>query len=228
MIKVEKPATSGMRETLFILWVVAGLVSLYPAAAHLGTGFPVFTVIWLVVPLIAMLRWRNAALVGFRMVPGRLFWGTTAINLGLLLLVIALFEPWTHAYRTLVREAIRGDATFGWLAHYNPPTGWLLMFIFSGLVTIFAEELFFRGWLLQLVKRRWGRWPAILLQALLFTLLQAIPAFFLSPVQALVWIGVYSFLGVGLINGWSASRTDSIWPGLIAATLMNLIVIMLM
>ena len=108
-----------------------------------------------------------------------------------------------------------------------PLAGWLMMFLFSGLVTIFAEELFFRGWLLQLLQRRWSRWPAILLQALLFALLQAIPAFFLSPVQALVWIAAYSFLGVGLINGWAASRTNSIWPGLIAATFMNLIATML-
>ena len=91
--------------------MVAGLVSLYPVATHLETGFPFFTVIWLVVPLIAVLRWRNAALVGFRTVPRRLFWVTTAINLGLLLLVIALFEPWSHAYGTLVREATKGDTT---------------------------------------------------------------------------------------------------------------------
>jgi len=228
MIKVEKPPASRIRDVLFVLWVVAGLVSLYPVATHLETGFPFFTVIWLVVPLMAVLRWRNAALVGFRTVPRRLFWVTTAINLGLLLLVIALFEPWSHAYGTLVREATKGDTTFAWLAHYNSPTGWLLMFLFSGLVTMFAEELFFRGWLLQLLLRRWNHWSAILLQALLFALLQALPALFLRPVQALVWVGAYSFLGVGMINGWAASRTKSIWPGLIAATLMNLIVVMMM
>jgi membrane protease YdiL (CAAX protease family) len=211
-----------------VLWVVAALVSLYPVAAHLGAGFPFFTAIWLVVPLIAVLRWRNPALVGFRAIPPRLYWVTATTNLGLLLLVIVLFEPWSHAYGTLVREAIRGDATFAWLSHYNSPTGWLLMFLFSGLVTIFAEELFFRGWLLQLLLRRRSRWFAIFLQGLLFALLQALPALFLSPVQAVVWVGVYSFLGVGLINGWAASRTQSIWPGLIAATLMNLIVTMVM
>jgi membrane protease YdiL (CAAX protease family) len=228
MIKTEKPPASSIPNTLFLLWVVAGLVSLYPVAVHLRAGFPFFTLIWLVVPLAAVLRSHNPALVGFRMAPARLFWGTAAINLGLLLLAMVLFEPWSHAYGTLVREAIKGDATFAWLARYPSPTRWLLMFIFSGLVTMFAEELFFRGWLLQLILRRRGRWFAIVLQALLFTLLQALPAFFLSPVQALVWVVVYSFLGVGLINGWAASRTNSIWPGLIAATFMNLIVTMLM
>ena len=224
---MNKPPVFSIRDFLFILWVIAGLISLYPVATHLEAGFPFFTVIWLAVPLIAVLRWHNAALVGFRTAPGSLFWVTTAINLGLLLLVIALFEPWSHAYGTLVREAMKGDATFAWLAHYNSPTSLLLMFLFSGLVTIFAEELFFRGWLFQLLLRRGGRWSAIFLQALLFALLQALPAFFLSPAQALVWVCVYSFLGVGLINGWAASRTYSIWPGLISATLMNLIVTMM-
>jgi hypothetical protein len=46
----------------------------------------------------------------------------------------------------------------------------------------------------------------------------------LNPVQALVWVGAYAFLGVGAINGWAAARTGSIWPGAIAAPLMNLIV----
>lgn len=72
-----------------------------------------------------------------------------------------------------------------------------------------------------------NRWLAIALQGLLFALLQALPASLLSPAQALVGVGAYSFLGVGLINGWAAARTRSIWPGLIAATLMNLIVTIL-
>jgi membrane protease YdiL (CAAX protease family) len=111
------------------------------------------------------------------------------------------------------------DVTFAWLVRYEGAAGWLLMLLTSGLVTIFAEELFFRGWLLQLLLRRMSRWPAILLQAALFALPQALPASLLSPVQALVWVGAYAFLGVGVINGWAAARTGSVWPGAIAAPL---------
>jgi membrane protease YdiL (CAAX protease family) len=41
------------------------------------------------------------------------------------------------------------------------------MVLFSGLITLFGEELFFRGWLLQLFCKRWGTSWAIILQALL-------------------------------------------------------------
>ncbi len=227
MIESSMQHRWSARETVFILWVSAGLASLYPVATYLGSAFPLFTAIWLVVPLIAVLRCRDASLAGFRTVPRRLLWISAGVNLAILLLVIAVFEPWSGAYGTLIREAVKGDVTFAWLVHYRPPLSWLLMFVFSGLVTIFAEELFFRGWLLQLLLKRMKGWLAITLQALLFALLQALPALFLSPVQAAVWVGAYSFLGVGLTNGWSAARTNSIWPGLIAATLMNLTVTIL-
>ncbi len=224
MIERKKQPALGIQEAELILWVAAGLASLYPVAAHLNATFPFFTVVWLVVPLGAVLRSRSASSSGFRAVPGRLFWMTTAANVGLLLLVMALFEPWSAAYGTLVRQAVKGDTTFAWLALYPSPAGWLLMLLFSGLVTLFAEELFFRGWLLQLLLKMVNRWLAIVMQALFFTLVQALPALFLNPVQALVWVVAYSFIGVGLVNGWAAARTSSIWPGLIAATLMNLVV----
>ena len=43
------------------------------------------------------------------------------------------------------------------------------------------------------------------------------------PLQAVVWIVVYSWLAVGVVGGWAAARTRSIWPSLIAATLTNLV-----
>jgi membrane protease YdiL (CAAX protease family) len=91
---------------------------------------------------------------------------------------------------------------------------------------MFAEELFFRGWLLQFMVKRIPVRKALLLQAFLFTLPQAIAAVFLRPIQAYVYI-IYSFIAVGLIGGWSAWKTKSIWPGLITVTLMNLIFVML-
>ncbi|NLF64190.1 MAG: CPBP family intramembrane metalloprotease [Chloroflexi bacterium] len=219
--------TWGRRETFFALWVVAGLVALYPVAAHLQASFPIFTVVWLGVPLLAVLRGRDAGRAGFRPVAGRLLGPVAALNLGLLLLVMLLFEPWSGAYGSLVGEALESDPTFAWLTRYDAPAGWLLMWLFSAVVTIFGEELFFRGWLLQGLLRRTGRWRAILLQAALFSLPQALPALVLSPVQAAIWIGAYAFLAVGVVNGWAAARTGSIWPGVIAAPLMNVAVTLL-
>jgi membrane protease YdiL (CAAX protease family) len=179
--KKESDSGWGLRETSFTVWVGLALASLLPVAAYLDATLPVFTVIWLIVPLVSVLRARNAERVGFGAVALRELAIMAGLNVALLLLVMAIFEPWSDAYGTLVREAIAGDPTFAWLHRYQSPSGWLLMFIYSATVTIFAEELFFRGWLLQWLLQRMGQWRAILLQAALFAVPQALPALFLTP-----------------------------------------------
>jgi membrane protease YdiL (CAAX protease family) len=66
-------------------------------------------------------------------------------------------------------------------------------------------------------------WAAILLQAALFMLPQAIAALLLPPLQGLLYAVFYSWLAIGVVGGWAANRTGSIWPSLISATLCNLI-----
>lgn len=96
---------------------------------------------------------------------------------------------------------------------------------FSGLVTIFGEELFFRGWLLQALRQRMNKNLAILVQAVLFTVPQALAGLLLAPVQGVVYVVIYSLVAVGLVGGWAASRTRSIWPSLASATLWNALLI---
>jgi len=50
-------------------------------------------------------------------------------------------------------------------------------------------------------------------------------ALMLSPVQAVVYAIGYSWLAVGVIGGWAAARTQSIWPSLAASTLWNVVMI---
>lgn len=102
------------------------------------------------------------------------------------------------------------------------------MFLYTTLITIFAEELFFRGWLLQWLGKRMPPLWAIILQALLFSIPQAIVALFLSPTQAVVYLAFDTFLAIGVIGGWAAWRTRSIWPSLITATLMNLVMVLIL
>ena len=203
----------GKAEFVLAIWAGSALVILVPAMRFLQAAFPVFTVIWLVVPLVVLMRSREASRVGFRRISWRAFWTTTALNLGALLLVTLLVEPWSHAYRSLVKEALAGtppDTTFAWLVRFTGWRGWVGMLLFSGGVTIFAEELFFRGWLLGWLQRRMGKWRAIALQAALFTLPQLLAALLLSPLQGVVYAVVYSWLAVGVVGGWSAARTRSI------------------
>jgi membrane protease YdiL (CAAX protease family) len=90
-------------------------------------------------------------------------------------------------------------------------------------VTIIAEEMYYRGWLLQLLQRRLPTSAAIIVQAVLFTLPQGIAALLLAPLQGVLYAVVYSWLAVGLVGGWAAARTQSIWPSLTAAVLFNFI-----
>jgi hypothetical protein len=64
---------------------------------------------------------------------------------------------------------------------------------------------------------------AIVLQAAAFTLPNGIVALLLPPLPGVVYAGVYAWLGVGVVGGWVAWRTQSIWPSLVAATLWNLL-----
>ena len=171
-----------------------------------------------------MLRTRDAGNVGFRPVPWALLLKTTAINLIVLWGLMALFEPWSHIYRTLIRETLANphpDTTFAWLVRFEGAPAWTGLFLYSGLVTLFGEELFFRGWLQQQLERRLARPWAIALQAALFSIPQLLVTLLFPPLQSVLWIVVYSWLAIGVVGGWSASRTRSIWPSLIAATLTN-------
>lgn len=220
------PRHWGRRETLFVCWIVLALISLPLVAGALDAAFPVFTVIWLAVPFVAVLLSRDAGRVGFRAVPLRELAWVTAVNMAIVLAIFVLIEPWSHTYSRLlelVRASTPADTTFAWLMRYEGVVAWGGLVLFSGLVTMFAEELFFRGWLLQLLLRYFARWWAIVIQAALFTLPQSLVAFVMVPTQGLVYVFVYSWLTIGVVGGWAAARTKSIWPGLLTATLFNVL-----
>jgi membrane protease YdiL (CAAX protease family) len=101
------------------------------------------------------------------------------------------------------------------------------MFLFSGSVTLFGEELFFRGWLLQFLRKHWGTTWAIIIQALLFVIPNSLVALVLPPLQGVLYVLVYTWLAIGIIGGWAAARTGSIWPSLISAAVCNLVLVAL-
>lgn len=217
-------------EIVFTIWALLSLAILLPVAQLLKGSFPIFTVIWIIVPLGAVLLTKDASRIGFRTIPWRQLAQATALNLGALLLIMLLFEPWSHTYQrllALVLSAQTPDTTFVWLLRYPRISALGLMVLYSGSVTLFGEELFFRGWLLQLLQKRWGAVGAVFLQALLFVVPNLLVTFVLPPLQALVYALIYTWLGIGIVGGWAASRTGSIWPNLISATMCNLILVAL-
>jgi len=134
-----------------------------------------------------------------------------------------LVEPWSGVYDRLLVLALEGpDPTFAWLVRFDGLGGWVGLALFSGFVTLYSEELFFRGWLLQTLNRRTQPSIAVIGQAVVFTLFQSIPVFFFEPLQAALYPLNYAF-GLGVIVGAAAQRTNSIWPGLAVVTIANLV-----
>ena len=139
-----------------------------------------------------------------------------------------LFEPWSHTYQQLLALVLSSpspDTTFAWLLRFPRMPALGAMVLYSGLATLFGEELFFRGWLLQLLQRKLNAAWAVVLQALLFTVPNLLVAYLLPSLQGMLYILIYTWLGIGILGGWAASRAGSIWPSLISATLCNLVLV---
>ena len=217
-------------EIVFVIWALLALAILLPAAQWLNGSFPILIVVWILIPLGAVLLKKDARRIGFRPIPWRQLAQTTAINLGGLFLIMLLFEPWSHTYQKLLALVLSSqspDTTFAWLLRFPRMPALSAMTLYSGLVTLFGEELFFRGWLLQLFQKRWGAAWAIFLQALLFVIPNLLVVFVLPSLQGLLYALIYTWLAIGMLGGWAASRTGSIWPSLISATMCNLVLVAL-
>jgi membrane protease YdiL (CAAX protease family) len=222
--------TSKPSQIFFMALAVFALIALFPVTRLLKGSFPIFTVLWIIIPLVVVWRGKEPNEVGFRSVPWRQLVETTAINLGGLLILMLLFEPWSHTYQKLLALVLSSqtpDTTFAWLLRFPRLPALGLMALYSGLVTLFGEELFFRGWLLQLFQKRFGGARAVIFQALLFVVPNLLAAFALPPLQGGLYALIYTWLGIGILGGWAAARTGSIWPSLISATFCNLILVAL-
>ncbi|MFO0624319.1 MAG: CPBP family intramembrane glutamic endopeptidase [Polyangiales bacterium] len=94
----------------------------------------------------------------------------------------------------LIRAALRAPS----------PAMLALSVLIIGVAAGAGEELFFRGYLLTRLARRWRPWVGNAVVALLFALMH------LDPVHS-----SFAFL-VGLALGWVSLRARSIWPTVLA------------
>ena len=89
-------------------------------------------------------------------------------------------------------------------------------FIFITLIGPFCEEVFYRGFLYNGIKKYLGiRW-AIVLSALLFGLMH------------LEWIGMIPLVFMGIIFSYLYERSGSLWTSIIAHILINTIAVVLL
>jgi len=217
----------GGQEILAVIWLIAAFILAVVVPIWQGLSLPIFTLLFLIIPLGNLIRHKNAKRIGMGKIEFGKILKWAAINLGALILIYAIFEPWSGAYRFLLLEATSSgstDPTFFWFRLFEGPAGFLGMFVFSGLITIFAEECCFRGWLLRTLAPKVGVFWANVIQAAIFTLPQLVVSFIMpSPTMGIVYGLVYSFGAIGMINGWVSMKAGAIWPNLIAASVMNLI-----
>ena len=85
------------------------------------------------------------------------------------------------------------------------------LFLSVAIVTPIAEELFFRGYVLDAINRKHGDWTAIIWSAMLFGLVHVDP---FTMGQA--------FMG-GIIYGWIRMRTGSLLPAIACHMMWNML-----
>jgi membrane protease YdiL (CAAX protease family) len=87
----------------------------------------------------------------------------------------------------------------------------LLAFAVIGFIGPFAEEFYFRGFLLQALRQRMGVVPAVLVSALAFGIVHF---FMLVHPGASGWATTGEIVAVGIVMGAWVARTGSLWTSL--------------
>jgi membrane protease YdiL (CAAX protease family) len=99
------------------------------------------------------------------------------------------------------------------IAHYTPQQR--VLFVLMGVIAAIPEETIFRGIMQPTLQQMVGRWPGILLTAIIFALFHVQYAFALSV--------LISRTCTGLILGLLRERTGTLWAPAIAHALVWII-----
>lgn len=207
---------------MFFIWIILGLLSLFYLSSSYRIDIPFFTLLWLSISFLVVLISGRTKYVAFSKVRlGEFLW-VLVLNLIFLGAVFVILEPLSGTFQLLIEKSLRNvslNPNYYWIVHYDDIFGMLGFFLTNFFILIFAEELFFRGFLLQYISLKMNKFWGVLLQAFLFLGFIVILKYNLPPVENYIFLVAYTFFGRGIIGGWAASRTDSIWPSLISTSL---------
>jgi membrane protease YdiL (CAAX protease family) len=98
------------------------------------------------------------------------------------------------------------------------PFAFVLLLALAGIVAPFVEELFFRGFLFGLYRRRQPLWVAYLVSSLLFTVLHLEPTRMTVPQMAGLSVGIFM---LALMLAWLYEHTGSLYPAIVAHAVNN-------
>ena len=220
-------STQASAHAVTIGWLAAAAVAAVVVPLVIGAALPVLTFVWLVIAAVVLRRTGTPSSLGLVQVPGREFVQVTVATTVAMTLLFGTAEVLTHPYRELlelVRAESRPDSTFAWVIEYGGGWGLVGFAVYGALVTIFAEEIVFRGALMSRLRHR-GIWVAVGGTTVAFAAGQALPAALLSVDAAVGFLVIDAVLAVGIVGGLAAYRTRSISPALVAITVANVVVL---
>ncbi|HKL13718.1 MAG TPA: CPBP family intramembrane glutamic endopeptidase [Halanaerobiales bacterium] len=211
-----------MKRYLFFIWIIFALGALFYFSNLFGTDIPPFTLIWLVLPFLAVLISGENKIVGFCKVKFSEFMLVLLLNIIFMGIVFVILEPLSGTYKIIIDKALRTnplDPAFYWISQYKDWSGVLGFFLINIFIIIFAEELFFRGLLIQYIGLKLNTFWGVLISSFLFLFFIVILNYNLPPVENYILLVGYTFFGRGIIGGWAAARTGTIWPSIITSSL---------
>ncbi len=217
-----------MKRYLFFIWIIAALAVLFYLSNLYGTEIPHFTLIWLVLPFLAVLLSGKTKYVGFETVKFSDFFLTLLLTMIFMGLVFVILEPLSGTYKLIINQNLSTrpiSPSFYWLNQARDYSAVLGFTITNLLIIIFAEELFFRGFLIHYIGLKLNDFWGVLISAFLFLLFIVILNYNLPPVQNYIYLVGYTFFARGIIGGWSVARTKTIWPSLITSTLVYSVIV---
>ena len=132
-------------------------------------------------------------------------------------LVLMLATPLAWVIGSLLVVYIVGEPSDQWLKisdAFNRTSGIdaIVVIGWGTLGASFAEEVFFRGYLLKGLVRRWNPWLTILITSILFAAIHGGVDFILYTFPVGAWAGILVW------------RTNSIWPAIVCHGFYNLLI----
>jgi membrane protease YdiL (CAAX protease family) len=187
------------------------------AVASLATQLPMVALVYGRVVAPGALSWSD---LGLRRLPilrilGLGFLGMIAGLVAVFVLAVALSRFGVESNQLEEFDVVRRASPFEFA----------LALVEIAVVTPFVEELFFRGYLFGLYRRRKPAWVAWLASTLLFAALHANPILS-TPAQMLAVVAQALALGSVLVLLYQ--RTGSLYPGVVAHGLNNGLVVTLL
>ena len=144
-----------------------------------------------------------------------LFWPMLLLLIGLAFVVMEVFVPSGGVITVLAILAVLASIV---VAFFNGTgAGVIMMCTTLAVVPAVCDELFFRGLLLQSLRRSHSAWVAVLISGLAFGLFHFLVESSVAPLRFLVTAAM------GMILGWVCLRTGSVVPAILLHAVNNAI-----